>query len=42
MKNQLNNTQSDLEQEIIKLVKENPNNFDLGAKVRLLVNSLEK
>jgi len=42
MKNQLNNTQSDLEQEIIKLVKENPNNFDLGTKVRLLVNSLEK
>jgi hypothetical protein len=42
MKNQLNNTQADLEQEIIKLVKENPNNFDLGVKVRLLVNSLEK
>jgi len=42
MKNQLNNTQADLEQEIIKLVKENPNDFDLGGKVRHLINSLEK
>jgi hypothetical protein len=42
MKNQTNNTEPDLTKEIIKLIKENPNDFDLGGKVRLLINSLEK
>lgn len=42
MKSQQKNKTTDLTQEIIKLVKENPNDFDLGGKVRILVNSSQK
>lgn len=42
MKNQQKNETTDLTQEIVKLVKENPNNYDLGQKVRTLISSLQK
>jgi uncharacterized protein YaaW (UPF0174 family) len=42
MKSQQKNETTDLTQEIVKLVQENPNNYDLGEKVRILVNSLSK
>ena len=42
MKNQQKNETTYFTQEILKLVKENPNNYDLGQKVRILINSLLK
>lgn len=42
MKSQQKNETTDLTQEILKLVQENPNNYDLGQKVRMLVDSLQK
>lgn len=42
MKSQQKTETTDLTQEIIKLVQENPNNYDLGEKVRILVNSSQK
>lgn len=42
MKSQQKNNTTNLTEEIIKLVKETPNNYDLGEKVRILVNSSQK